>query len=83
MGKYLFLRHGTGMIGAIMPKMPQMPVSAWTYYFRVAHIDVAAKAITANGGTVLIDPTQIPGGDYSMNAADPQGATFALVGARA
>ena len=82
MGKYLFLHHGPGMIGAIMPKMPQMPVSAWTYYFRVADINVAAQAIKANGGTILQGPVEIPGGDYSMNALDPQGAAFGLVGGR-
>ncbi len=82
MGKYLFLHHGPGMIGAIMPKMPEMPVSAWTYYFRVADIDVAVEAINALGGKVLQDPTEIPGGEYSLIALDPQGASFGLVGGR-
>ncbi|MEK6636748.1 MAG: VOC family protein [Pseudomonadota bacterium] len=82
MGKYLFLHHGPGMIGAVMPKMPAMPVPAWTYYFRVPDIDTAVEAIKAHGGTILQEPTEIPGGDYSMNALDPQGAAFALVGAR-
>lgn len=91
MGKYEFLRHagrsdgsvmGQGMLGAVMPKMPQMPVSAWTYYFRVAGIDAAVDYIKANGGTILQEPMEIPGGDFSMNAMDPQGAAFALVGSR-
>ena len=82
MGKYLFLHHGPGLIGAIMPKMPQIPVCAWVYYFRVPDIDAAAEAITENGGTILEEPTEIPGGNYSMIAVDPQGAAFALVGGR-
>jgi uncharacterized protein len=82
MGKYDFLRHGDGMIGAIMPQMPQMPVSAWTYYFRVADIDAAHATIEANGGTITQAPIEIPGGDFSMCAVDPQGASFALVGSR-
>ena len=82
MGKYLFLQHGPGMIGAIMPKMTEMPVSAWLYYFRVADIDVAAEAITSTGGTILQAPIEIPGGDFSLCALDPQGAAFGLVGAR-
>lgn len=90
-GTYEFLRHagrsdgsvmGQGMIGAVMPKMPEMPVSAWTYYFRVPDIDAAVAHIEANGGTITVAPMEIPGGDYSMNAIDPQGAHFALVGAR-
>ena len=89
MGKYEFLRYGRnpagslyGMIGAVMPKMPQMPVSIWTYYFRVPDIDTAAAAIAANGGSVVLEPIEIPGGDFSMVGVDPQGAAFALVGNR-
>ena len=82
MGKYLFLHHGPGMIGAIMPRMPQMPVSAWTYYFRVPDIDAAVEAITTNGGKALHEPHEIPGGEFMVNGQDPQGASFALVGKR-
>jgi predicted enzyme related to lactoylglutathione lyase len=82
MGKYEFVRHGPHMLGAIMPKMPQMPVSAWSYYFRVADIDVAVDRIKAGGGTPFMDPVDIPGGEFAVNAADPQGAAFGLVGSR-
>lgn len=81
LGKYEFLRHDF-MLGALMPKMPGMPVSMWSYYFRVAEIDAAVKTIKARGGQILQEPSEIPGGDFSMNALDPQGAAFALVGAR-
>lgn len=92
LGAYEFLRHagrapegspmGQGMLGAVMPKMPQMPVSAWTFYFRVPDIDVAASAIEAGGGTLFQEPIEIPGGEFSLNALDPQGAAFGLVGPR-
>lgn len=82
LGKYEFVRHGGHMLGAIMPKMPEMPVSAWTFYFRVADIDVAAAAIKTSGGTLYQEPMEIPGGDYSLGAADPHGAAFGLVGPR-
>lgn len=92
LGKYEFVRHaghapegspmGQGMLGAIYPKMPEMPVSAWTFYFRVPDIDAAADAIKAKGGTLFQDPIEIPGGEYSLNASDPQGAVFGLVGPR-
>lgn len=81
-GAYEFLRHGKVMIGAVMPKPAEMPASGWTYYFRVADIDAAVAAITANGGRLLYDPMEIPGGDYALAGVDPQGAVFALVGAR-
>lgn len=92
LGTYHFLRHaghapegspmGQGMIGAVMPMMPGVPMPVWTYYFRVPDIDAAVAYIPANGGTVTMEPTEIPGGDFSMNAIDPQGAHFALVGSR-
>jgi predicted enzyme related to lactoylglutathione lyase len=91
LGTYEFISHparkreeqmGSGMIGAIMPMMPGAPAPAWAHYFRVADIDAAVAAIGANGGQVLRGPDEIPGGDFSLNAIDPQGAVFALVGAR-
>ena len=91
MGAYEFLRHtgrsdgsvmGQGMLGAVMPKMPGMPVSAWTYYFRVSDIDAGVTHIEAGGGQIVQPSVEIPGGDYSLVASDPQGAHFGLVGAR-
>ena len=81
LGQYEFIRHDE-MIGAIMPKLPEMPMSAWTYYFRVPDIDAAVGRVEAGGGQVLQPPMEIPGGDYSMSGLDPQGVVFALVGAR-
>ncbi len=90
MGAYEFLRHAgrapagsfKGMLGAIMPKPAQMPMSAWSFYFRVPDIDVAVAHIKSAGGTIVQEPMEIPGGDFAMNGVDPQGAHFALVGAR-
>lgn len=85
MGKYEFWQmpgerpYG---LGAVMPKMPEMPVSAWTYYFRVPDIDAGAAAISAQGGTIIQQAMEIPGGDYALVASDPHGAVFGLVGAR-
>ena len=82
MGKYRFLQHGGVGIGAVMSKMPQMPVSLWSYYIGVDDIDRAARAVTDGGGTILMEPMEIPGGEFSLNAIDPQQAIFGLVGPR-
>jgi len=82
LGKYQFISHGGVMIGAVMPRMPQMPVSLWTYYIGVDDIDRATAAVTAGGGQILHGPQEIPGGEFSLNALDPQGASFGLVGPR-
>lgn len=82
MGEYKFINHGGVMIGAVMRKPPQLPVSAWTFYIGVDDIDRAVDAIKAGGGQILNGPMEIPGGDFSLNGLDPQGASFGLVGPR-
>ena len=81
MGKYQFIRHGT-MIGAIMPCSAEMGPPRWNQYFRVEDIDAAKAAVEASGGRIVNGPDEIPGGDFAMNCADPQGAPFGLVGRR-
>ena len=82
LGKYRFFYQGEDIIGAVMPKLPQMPVSLWSFYIGVDDIDRATTAIRDAGGQVTVEPMEIPGGDYSTNAIDPQGAPFGLVGPR-
>lgn len=84
LGKYEFWKDADGRfgLGAVMPKMAEMPIPMWTYYFRVPDIDAAVETIKAKGGQIFQDPIEIPGGDFSMAGMDPQGAPFALVGAR-
>ena len=82
MGKYRFIQHRGTMIGAVMPKMPDMPVSLWSYYIGVDDIDRAASAVTGGGGKIFHGPMEIPGGEFSLNGMDPQGAAFGLVGPR-
>jgi predicted enzyme related to lactoylglutathione lyase len=78
MGDYHFLAAEGRNIGALM--RGQAP--RWLYYIGVEDIDVAMARITAGGGQVLEGPHEIPGGEYSLHARDPQGATFGLVGPR-
>jgi predicted enzyme related to lactoylglutathione lyase len=82
MGKYRFIQNRGTTIGAVMPKPAQLPVSKWTYYIGVDDIDRALDAIKTGGGQVLNGPMEIPGGEFAVNAMDPQGASFGLVGPR-
>jgi uncharacterized protein len=82
MGKYRFIQANGVTIGAIMRKPPQLPVSVWTYYIGVDDIDRAVSAINDGGGHILNGPMEIPGGEFALNAMDPQGAPFGLVGPR-
>lgn len=82
MGKYRFIQHDGVAIGAIMPKLPVVPHSIWSFYIGIDDIDRAAAAVTAGGGTINGAITEIPGGEFSVHASDPQGAAFGLVGPR-
>jgi predicted enzyme related to lactoylglutathione lyase len=82
MGKYRFIQSNGVNIGAIMRKPAQLPVSLWTYYVGVDDIDRAVDAIKAGGGQIFNGPMEIPGGEFALNAMDPQGASFGLVGPR-
>jgi len=82
MGKYEFLRAGDYMLGAVMPKPDEFPATMWVYYFRVPAIDPAVNYVRANGGQVLLEPQEIPGGEFVIQGLDPQGALFALIGKR-
>ncbi len=81
MGKYQFINHDGGGIGAIMQAPPGAP-KGWAHYFRVVSIDAATAAITAKGGQVINGPMQVPGDDWIVQGIDPQGAMFSLVGAK-
>jgi predicted enzyme related to lactoylglutathione lyase len=80
MGKYQMFNRGDRMIGGMMNKPPEMAQAPphWAIYFRVPDINAATERIKANGGKILNGPMEVPGGDWIVNAMDPQGASFAL-----
>lgn len=80
LGKYQMFNRPHGMIGGMMNKPPEMAhvPPNWQIYFRVPDITTASARITANGGKILNGPMEVPGGDWIVNARDPQGAAFAL-----
>jgi len=78
---YEFLK-GQTVFGAMMPMLGNAVSAQWNYYFRVVDIDLAASHIVELGGQIVSGPDPIPGGEFSMNAKDPQSVPFALVGPR-
>ena len=79
MGTYQLFAAGAQPIGGMMNKPPQVPVTYWGYYFNVPEIDAGVNRLTAGGGKVLNGPNEVPGGQWIVNAMDPQGAAFSLV----
>lgn len=79
MGIYLiFGRNGQQMGGMFnKPKEMQAPPN-WMNYVSVPNADKAAELVTANGGTVMNGPMDVPGGDRIAQCMDPQGAAFSV-----
>lgn len=80
-GEYRFFDHGSLRIGAVSGMMPDGH-PGWRYYIRVASISKAVEAVKAGGGTITLEPMEVPGGDTIVIGNDPQGAEFALVGGK-
>jgi predicted enzyme related to lactoylglutathione lyase len=80
LGTYQMFNRPHGMIGGMMNKPPELAhvPPNWQIYFRVPDINAAVDRIKANGGQILNGPMEVPGGDWIVNAMDPQGAAFAL-----
>ena len=80
MGTYQMFNRPHGMIGGMMNKPPEMAnvPPNWQIYFLVPDINEAVDRIKANGGRILNGPMEVPGGDWVVNAMDPQGAAFSL-----
>lgn len=81
-GKYRFVQCGDVTVGAVVPLMEGMNKPFWNYYIGVDDIDRATQAVRDGGGTLLNEPMEIPGGEYAVNAVDPQGAQIGFVGPR-
>ncbi|MEO7774290.1 MAG: VOC family protein [Steroidobacteraceae bacterium] len=80
MGDYCFIDHGGVRLGAIMQKPANVPVGIWNLYFGVDSVEAAKRAIESGGGKILMGPVEVPGGDWIVNALDPEGAPFGIVG---
>lgn len=82
MGEYVFIGSDAIRPGAIMSSETTGARAGWSSYFYVAHIDAAIATALRLGGILCQGPDQIPGGDYSANIADVNGAPFGIVGPR-
>ena len=82
MGAYLTFNAGAGPIAGMF-KSPGFPKPRWLYYFNVEDIDAGKARVEAAGGKVHSGPMPVPTGQWMINASDPQGAMFGLLGAKA
>ncbi|MBI5086047.1 MAG: VOC family protein [Acidobacteria bacterium] len=82
MGTYqLFTIDGAGA-GAMFNSPAAQQARFWLFYFIVEDIDAAVARVTAAGGKILMGPAPVPENRWIVQATDPQGAMFALLGTR-
>jgi len=79
MGTYLLFNTGADAVGGMM-NSSALERPTWLYYFNVDDIDAARLRVEAAGGAVVNGPHEAPTGAWIIQARDPQGAAFALVG---
>ena len=76
---YILLKAGGTEVGGCMePPMPEVP-NHWHVYFAVEDTDASAAKASAEGGTIMVEPFDIPTVGRSAVLADPQGATFSVL----
>lgn len=78
MGTYQLFAYDGLDRGGMMRAQPGMR-SHWLFYFAVEDIDAAHERVKAAGGAIVFGPVEVPGGAWTLNCRDPQGAYFALV----
>jgi uncharacterized protein len=74
----MFTTGDPDMAGGMMTAQPGTRPH-WLYFFNVEAIDAAAARIRKNGGTVTMEPMEVPGGQWIIEAKDGQGQAFGLV----
>lgn len=79
MGTYQLFNAGGEAIGGMFNDAA-FPRPAWVYYFNVDEITAARDRAAAAGGSIIVEPQEVPGNLWIIQGRDPQGALFALVG---
>ncbi len=74
---------GEGVAGMIAmdESWPPELLPHWMVYFAVADCDASATQVRSLGGSVVVDPTDIPPGRFAV-CTDPAGAVFSILAFR-
>ena len=78
MGVYHMFGRDRFTYGGMMKRSAEMPPPGWLHYAMVDSADAAADRAKNGGGTVILGPMEVPGGDRIAVIMDPQGAAFAV-----
>ena len=80
---YWGIFRGDQLNGGMMPLPDGAPMpSHWLVYFGSEDVDASAERIRSSGGTLMVEPMDVPPSGRILVAQDPQGAIFALFAGR-
>ena len=77
-GGYRMFSKGDHLVAGIGPVQDGGPPPAWSTYIASADADATAGAITAAGGTLLMEPMDVMTAGRMLFAMDPAGAAFGV-----
>ncbi len=71
--------EGMGGLMGMPAEVPDMVPNHWAVYFMVADTAATIEKVTANGGTVVVPPMDIPGVGRMATVHDPAGGNFSTL----
>jgi predicted enzyme related to lactoylglutathione lyase len=81
-GNYTTITLGDRPVGGILDmaerEVPEMVPAHWQVYFGVEDTDATIDQAKERGGSVMVEPIDIPAGRFSI-LTDPHGASFAVI----
>jgi predicted enzyme related to lactoylglutathione lyase len=78
-GVYQMYGLGEKMLGGMYNKSAGQPgPPAWLYYTVVDDLDASVGKVTKNGGKIIVEPMEVPGGGRIAVGIDSQGAAFGM-----
>jgi predicted enzyme related to lactoylglutathione lyase len=82
MGTYTTIKLGDDMVGGMLDMagrgVPEQVPAHWQVYFAVEDTDAAVAQAKQSGGSVMVEPMEVPAGRFSI-LLDPHGASFAVI----
>jgi predicted enzyme related to lactoylglutathione lyase len=77
LGTYMIWGLDGRQLGGMFNALKGAPSQAWLSYVRVKDVHQTARKVKSAGGKIVNGPAEVPGGDWIVQAVDPQGAMFA------
>jgi hypothetical protein len=78
-GVYQMYGLDGNMLGGMYNKTGDQPFPpGWLYYITIGDLDKAVGKVKKQGGKIIVEPMEVPGGSRIAVGIDPQGAAFGL-----